>query len=145
MKDVAELRALVAEVTDRMAADPDGDVIWVGDVEGRRGVRMRQQARDVTVVWFEAGQRTLGVEALVLPAPPRRREEVYRQCLRRNARTRVMRFAIDGAGDLVLVGRVPAETVDRQEIELLLGEIHEMVEVSFGALVRAGYGRENPV
>lgn len=139
MSDVARL---LVEVTDAWVADPEGAVVWAGDSEGRRGVRMRQQARDMTTVWFAAGDRTVRVEAYVLPAPARNVAEVYRQCLVRNATTRRMAFALDRCGDLVLVGRIPVEEVTDHELEMTLGEIYDLIEVAFRGLVAAGFERE---
>jgi hypothetical protein len=45
-------------------------------------------------------------------------------------------FALDGEGGLVLRGRLPAERVTHNELDLVLGEIYEMVEVSFRPLLR---------
>jgi len=53
--------------------------------------------------------------------------------------------ALDGQGDLVLVGKIPLESLSEHELELALGEIYELVEVSFGGLAAAAFGREkNP-
>jgi len=129
-------------VTAAWVADPEGDVVWAGDHEGRRGVRMRQTVRDFTTVWFEARQRTVAIEAYVLPAPRRRSDEVYRQALSRNTGRRRVHFALDRLGDLVLVGRIPLSEVSESELELVLGEVYEMVEVSFRGLAAAAFGRE---
>lgn len=139
MSDVARL---LAEVTDGWVADPDGAVVWAGDSEGRRGVRMRQQVREMTTVWFAVGDRTVRVEAYVLPAPPHNAAEVYRQCLVRNAATRRMAFALDRFGDVVLVGRIPVEEVTAHELEVTLGEVYDLIEVAFRGLVTAGFERE---
>lgn len=122
--------------------DPDGDVVWVGDHEGRRGVRMRQTVRDFTTVWFEVGDRTVGIEAGVIPEPRFRAEQTYHQCLRRNLRTRRMHFAVDPQGEVVMVGRIPVAELSAEELELVLGEVWELIEVSFPALVRTAFGRE---
>ena len=103
---------------------------------------MRQTVRDFTTVWFAVGDRTVSIEAYVLPAPPFRREEVYRQALVRNAGRRRIHFALDRHGDLVLVGRIPLAEMTDEELELALGEVYELVEVSFPALVAAAFGRE---
>ena len=139
MSGVAEL---LEAVTERWAADPDGDVVWAGDHEGRRGVRMRQTVRDMTTVWFEVGDRTLRVEAYVLPSPPHGHEEVYRIALAHNARTRRVAFALDRLGDLVLTARIPVDEVTDHELELTLGEVYDVIEVSFRSLIVAGFGRE---
>lgn len=137
-----EVARLLERVTQAWVDDPDGDVVWAGDHEGRRGVRMRQTVRDFTTVWFTTGERTVAIEAYVLPAPPHRREEVYRQVLARNAGTRRVHFALDADGDLVLVGRIPVNEASELELELALGEVYALVEVSFRALVAAAFGRE---
>jgi hypothetical protein len=133
---------LVVAITDGWADDPDSDVVWAGDHEGRRGVRMRQTVRDFTTVWFGVGERTLAIEAYVLAAPPSNRDEVFRQCLARNAATRRVHFALDGDGGIVLVGRIPVDEVGTTELELVLGEVYELIEVAFPPLVRAAFGRE---
>ena len=140
MKELAS--ELVDRITTTWCDDPDSSVVWVGDFEGRRGIRMRQTVRDMTTVWFAVGERTVSVEAYVLPRPPRQAEDVYRQALSRNARTRRMAFALDRQGDLVLVGKVPLDALSETELELTLGEIYELIEVSFRALATAAFGRE---
>ena len=142
MTAIADAAALVERVTSDWASDVDSDVVWSGDYEGRRGVRVRQQARDFTTVWFDVGQRTLGVEAYVLPSPPSGREEVFRYCLSRNAGARRVHFSLDRHGDLVLTGRVPIGHLDGHEMELLLGEIYQLVELTFRRLVAVGFMRE---
>ncbi|MBN2113151.1 MAG: YbjN domain-containing protein [Acidimicrobiia bacterium] len=139
-------RRLVEEVTARWAASPGSGVVWTGDHEGRHGVRLHQVGRDFTTVWFRVGERTLAVEAYVLPAPPPgRREEAFRQCLARNLSSRRLHFALDRHGDLLLVGRVPLGEVDEGELELVLGEAHEAIALALPALGRASREREkNP-
>lgn len=140
---IDEVRRLLNEVTEGWVADPDGDVVWAGDYEGRRGVRVRLDSGDLSTVWFEVGDRTLRVEAYILPpSPADRREEVYRQCLARNLGGRRLHLALDHHGDVVLVGRVPITEVDVEEMELLLGEAHEGLEIARPALARAAFERE---
>ena len=103
------LAATVAAITAAWVDDPQSDVLWAGDHGGRRGVRMRQTVRDFTTVWFEVGDRTLAVEAGVLPEPRFHHLEVYRQCLARNTGARRLHFALDGEGEILLVGRIPVE------------------------------------
>jgi hypothetical protein len=135
-------RALVDRVAGGWLDDPESDVVWAGDHEGRSGVRMRQTVRDFTTVWFDVGDRTVAIEAYVLPAPRFRRDEVYRQALARNAGSRRLHFALDRLGDLVLVGRIPIDELSEGELELALGEVYELIEVSFRGLVAAGFARE---
>lgn len=121
----------------------DSSVEYAEEVDGRWAVRMRQEVRDATTVWFEVGERSLWFEAYVIPAPPRP-HEVHRQALVRNARAWRCFFALDEEGALVLRGRVPARRVDLEELDRVLGEIYETIELSFRSMVQAGFGsREN--
>jgi len=70
--------------------------------------------------------------------------EVMRQALVRNQRGWRAFFAVDPDGDLLLRGRVAAETVTLLELDRVLGEIYETVELSFRPLVNAiAASREN--
>lgn len=139
MTDAARL---VERVTEGWLEDPESAVVWAGYHEGRRGLRMRQEVRDMTTVWFEVGQRTVMIEAYVLPKPPQQADEVYRQALTRNAGTRRMAFALDRLGDLVIVGKIPLDHLSEEELELAVGEVYDLVEVAFPGLVRAAFARE---
>lgn len=121
----------------------ESSVEYAEEVEGRWAVRMRQEVRDATTVWFDVGERSLWFEAYVIPAPPRS-SEVHRQALVRNGRAWRCFFALDEEGAVVLRGRVPAERVDLEELDRVLGEIYETIELSFRPMVDAGFGsREN--
>ncbi len=137
----AEARALVAATAAGWAADPTSDVVWAGEHEGMLGVRMAQQARDFTTVWFEVGERTVGYEAYVLPAPRGDATEVWRQCLVRNMAGWRVHFALDRHGGILLRGRLPLEWLSVDELDAVLGAVYEAVETSFRALLRAGFTR----
>ncbi|MEX1134488.1 MAG: YbjN domain-containing protein [Acidimicrobiia bacterium] len=114
--------------------DPDSSVEYAEEVEGRWAVRMRQQVRDTTTVWFTVLERSLDYKAYVIPVPPQP-VEVLRQALMRNQRAWRAFFAIDAEGDLLLRGRVPADRVTLLELDRVLGEIYETIELSFRAMV----------
>jgi hypothetical protein len=126
--------ALLAQVVDSWVADPDSDVIYAEKVEGRLAVRMRQQVREATTVWFWVGDRSLIAEAYVIPAPVEA-EVAYRQALVRNGRSFRVNFALDHEGALVLRARLPLERVNATELSYLLAEIYETIEISFRSLV----------
>jgi hypothetical protein len=126
--------ALLAQVVDSWVADPDSDVIYAEKVEGRLAVRMRQQVREATTVWFWVGDRSLIAEAYVIPAPAEA-EVAYRQALVRNGRSFRVNFALDHEGALVLRARLPLERVNATELSYLLAEIYETIEISFRSLV----------
>lgn len=132
------MRATLEERIELWLADPDSSVEYAEEVEGEWAVRMRQEARDATTVWFTVGERSLRFEAYVLPEPPVR-AEVHRQALVRNLAAWRCFYAVDGEGALVIRGRIVAERVTLVELDRVLGEIYEMVEVGFRAMVGAGW------
>jgi len=104
---------------------------------------MRQEVRDATTVWFDVGDRSLQFEAYIMPAPLAP-ADVHRQALVRNARSWRAFFAVDKEGAVVVRGRLASGQVTLEELDLVLGEVYEMVEVAFRAMIRAGFpNREN--
>lgn len=136
------MRDLLEQRIRHWLEDVDSSVEYAEELEGRWAVRMRQQARDATTVWFEVGERSLWYEAYFLPAPEDP-AEVHRQALVRNMRSWRCFFAVDAEGALILRGRLPESQVTLHELDLVLGEIYEMVETSFRPMTRAAFpGRE---
>ena len=142
----AESEAVLATTVAGWVADPDNDVVYSEKVDGRLVIRMRQTVREFTSVWFLVGDRSIQIEAHVLPAPPEERSPVFRQCLVRNQKAWRVHFMVGDDGGLVLHGRVANEVVSVEELGLVLAEIYDSVEVAFRPLIRAGWefdmGRE---
>ena len=141
MTDRRVSHELVASTAANWVADPDSDVVYTEELDGRIAVRIAQQARDFTTIWFAVGDRTLSLEAYVLPAPPHDTAEVHRQCLFRNHAARLVHFSIDRDGEIYLRARVPLEFVSEPLLEQLLAETYQHVEIAFRPLLRAGFGR----
>lgn len=120
----------------RLVTDETSDVVNAEKYEGRWAIRMAQQVRDFTTVWFDVGDRTVGFEAFVLPNPRRGHQEIYRQLLTRNHRMWRAHFSIDRDGDIHLVGRVGLEEWSAASLDQVLGAVYEAVELSFQGLVR---------
>jgi hypothetical protein len=116
--------------------DTGSSVEYAEEVEGRWAVRMRQEARDATTVWFDVGERSLWYEAYVLPVAGASRD-LLAQALLRNMKGWRAHFALDREDGLVLRGRLSEEHVTDLELDLALGEIYDTIEVSFRPLVRA--------
>ena len=125
--------ALLAQIVEGWVADPDSDVVYAENVEGRLAVRMRQQVREATTIWFRVGDLSLIAEAYVIPAPANA-EEAYRQALFRNGRSFRVNFALDGEGALIVRARMPLERVNPTELSYVLAEIYETIETSFRTL-----------
>jgi hypothetical protein len=121
----------------RWLNDPESDVVYAEEVEGRWAVRMRQSVRDATTVWWEAGDYTISAEAYVLPGPAVD-PAAYRLVLARNYGTWRAHFALDHEGAFVIRGRVDAGA-GFEELDMLLGEVYALVETTFRPLVRLAF------
>lgn len=131
------MRRVLEERIELWVDDPGSSVEYAEEVEGRWAVRMRQEARDATTVWFDPGERSLRFEAYFMPAPEAP-ADVHRQALVRNMRAWRCFFAVDGEGALVLRGRLAEGHVTLEELDLVLGEIYDAVEVAFRSMISAG-------
>ncbi|MCI0425645.1 MAG: YbjN domain-containing protein [Actinobacteria bacterium] len=112
--------------------DPESSVVYAEEVDGRWAVRMAQQARDFTTVWFDVGERSLRYEAYVIPDVG---PAAHHLVLLRNMRSWRVFFAIDHEDSILLRGRLPADRVTHGELDLVLGEIYDTVETTFPLLV----------
>lgn len=131
----AEAQALVEETTAAWVADPESDVVWCGEYDGRWGIRMAQQCRDFTTVWFTIGERTVRFEAYLLPSPPPPAADTYRFCLARNWRSWPASIAIDSQGDLFVIGRIGLDRLSHQTLDEAVGAVYETIELSFRPLL----------
>jgi hypothetical protein len=132
-------RDTLVALIDAWVADPDGDVVYAEEVEGRWATRLRQECREATTIWWDVGQRTVTAEAYVLPAPTDNQAEVYRLCLIRNASALRVHFALDAEEAIVLRARVPVEQATADVFDQVLAEIHQQVELSFRPLARMAF------
>ena len=85
------------------------------------------------------GDHTLSVNAFVVRGADENHEGVYRWLLERNARLAGIAFAIDGHGDVYLVGRLPLASVTAAEVDRLLGSVLEAADGSFNTLLELGF------
>ena len=141
----ADALALLTATTGAWLADEGSDVVWVGEFEGRWGIRMAQQCRDFTTVWFDVGERTIGYEAYLLPEPPHRRDDAYRLCLARNYRSWPAAISIDRQGDLYITGRIPLHSLTETALDEAVGAVYETVELSFRPLLSIGFVRREKI
>ncbi len=130
---------LLRAVTTRWVEDADSDVVWTGEHEGRWGLRVAQQARDFTTIWFDVGAITIGFEAYLLPPPRHQQAEVLGYCLKRNHRSWPAYIAADDRGELYIRGRIPVAHLTADDIETAVGAVYQLVEISFKPLLRLGY------
>ena len=92
-----------------------------------------------TNAWLVVGQHGLLVEAFVCRKPDENHEEFYAFLLRRNAKTFAVSFALDKAGDVYLVGRLPLASVTADEVDRILGAVLQYADESFDLLLEIGF------
>jgi hypothetical protein len=92
-----------------------------------------------TNVIFKVSDKTLSVNAFVIRRPDQNTEKVYEWLLRHNANMYLLSYATNELGDIYLVGRLPVELVTRDEIDRILGAIHEYCDSSFNTLLELGF------
>lgn len=92
-----------------------------------------------TVCRVLVGQYGLLVEAFVCRRPDEAHEDVYRWLLRRNARLYGVHYALDKAGDIYLIGRLPHHAVTAAELDRVLGQVVEAADGDFNTLLEIGF------
>jgi len=92
-----------------------------------------------TTVSLLVGDHSLSASAFVVRRPDENHAQVHRWLLRRNARLHGVAFAVDDAGDVYLVGRLPLVGVTAQTLDALLGAVLETADSSFDQLLALGF------
>ena len=107
--------------------------------EGQFFVRLPGTHKLATNCWLVVGAHALLVEAFVCRKPDENAEEFARYLLRRNAKTYAVSFAMDKAGDVYLVGRLPLHAVTPDEVDRVLGCVLEYADEAFNPLLEIGF------
>ena len=97
------------------------------------------ERRQRTLVWLILGRHDLLIESFVCRAPDEDTEAVYRYVLQRNAKLRSVAYAVDGLGDIHLVGRLGRETVTTAELNTVLGVLLEASDADFNPILERGF------
>jgi hypothetical protein len=92
-----------------------------------------------TTVSLLVGDHSLSASAFVIRGPDENHGEVHQWLLRRNARLQGIAFAVDDAGDVYLVGRLPLVGVTPETLDALLGSLLETADSSFDPLLALGF------
>jgi hypothetical protein len=144
--DEAALDALEARIDAwgrRCAADPDLPMIAAverGQPGQRRWyLRVHGEEKDVFTIWLTLGQRTLGYETYVMPAPEENPAAFYEQLLRRNRKLFGAAFCIGEEDGIFLAGQLPNGSVDDDELDRILGSLYEWTERFFRPALRIGF------
>jgi Putative bacterial sensory transduction regulator len=102
-------------------------------------VTLAGERRHRTLVWLVVGAHHVLVESFVCRAPDDCAEQVYRYLLQRNTRLRSVAYALDGVGDIHLVGRLGRAGLTAAEIDTVLGVVLEASDADFNAILERGF------
>jgi Putative bacterial sensory transduction regulator len=102
-------------------------------------VALRGEHKLATMTWLIAGTHSLHVEAFFCRQPDENHAEFYRFLLERGARMYGVHFALDPAGDVYLVGRLPLAAIATDEIDRLLGCVLSYSDETFDQALMLGF------
>jgi len=114
-----------------VAADVAGEDRWMTMLAG-------EWKRTIQVL-LHVDERHLRVRSMLCPAVEEQHAEVYGLLLHRNERSAALRFALDGVGDVVLLGQVPLQAVDAARLDELLGEVLVTMDETFNPVLAKGF------
>lgn len=112
---------------------------WEESSHGRFSVELPGERKLKTSCSLAVGDHSLTVNAFVARHPDENTEGVHRWLLERNAKLSGIAFAVDGAGDIYLVGRLPLGAVTSDEIDQLLGVVLDTADSSFNTILELGF------
>ena len=109
----------------------EGDVRWF--------LRIHGESKDVYSIWFTLRQRSLHVETYVMPSPEENHAQFHEHLLRRNRKLHGLTFCIGDEDAVFLIGSIPLDAVDADELDRLLGSFYAYVEQCFLPALRIGF------
>lgn len=110
-----------------------------GGREGEVVVTLPGDKKLKTVASLVVSERGLSVSAFVVRNPDENHAAVYRFLLRRNLRLPGLGYAIDGAGDVYVVGQQPLAAITEQGVDQLLGTLLDAADAPFNELLALGF------
>jgi hypothetical protein len=128
-----------AEASLRSWLSSSGVTYTPGLRRGEYVAELPGEAKLRTTVSLLVGDRSLSAVAFVVRRPDENHEAFYRWLLARNARLPGVAFALDGSGDVYLMGRLPVEGVSERSIDELLGAMLNVADSSFNELLALGF------
>ena len=85
------------------------------------------------------GDHSLSINAFVIRKPDENEAAVHHWCMSKNATMYGLAFAINPLGDIYLVGRLPLDAVNTQELDRVLGAVLQYSDSSFNPLLELGF------
>ena len=118
----------------------DSGLDWeLGARPGEFVVQLPGEAKLRTTVSLLAGEQGLSASAFVVRQPDENHEAFYRRLLQRNVKLPGIAFALDAAGDIYLVGRLPADGVSQESVDRLMGAMLATSDGTFNELLTLGF------
>ncbi|MEU1123656.1 YbjN domain-containing protein [Streptomyces sp. NPDC005899] len=136
MADATE-EAAAARVIE--AALNDAELEWESPGPGSYVVTLPGTRKLSTTCSLLVGKHSLSVNAFVIRHPDENDAAVHRWLLERNLRLFGVSYAIDGLGDIYLVGKLPLSVVTAEELDRLLGAVLEAADGAFNPLLELGF------
>jgi hypothetical protein len=102
-------------------------------------VKLAGQHKLATMTWLIAEAHSLHVEAFFCRQPDENHAEFYKFLLERGGRMFGVHFALDPAGDVYLVGRLPLAAATPEEIDRLLGCVLSYSDDNFDQALMIGF------
>jgi len=102
-------------------------------------VRLEGEHKLATMTWLIAGPHSLHVEAFFCRQPDENHAGFYRYLLERGGRMFGVHFALDRAGDVYLVGRLPLAAISTDEVDRLLGCVLSYADENFDQALMIGF------
>ena len=85
------------------------------------------------------GDHSLSINAFVIRKPDENEASVHHWCMTKNASMYGMAYAINELGDIYLVGRLPLDAVNNQELDRILGSVLQNADSAFNPLLELGF------
>jgi hypothetical protein len=112
----------LAAIESTGTADERGQHRWL--------LRLRGEEKEFITLWLTLRQRTVHVEAQLMPAPEAEVAEVYRYLMAKNADLYELHLALGPESAIYLVGRVPADEVTKERLDEICGAaLHYVDEI----------------
>jgi hypothetical protein len=121
------------------AALREAGVTYAEPREGTFDVELPGEHKLRTPCTLRVGEHTVQVHAFVARRPDEHAHRVHRWLLERNAKLPGIAFAVDRAGDIYLVGRLPLAAVSAASVDAVLGAVLATVESSFDPILELGF------
>lgn len=85
------------------------------------------------------GDHSLSINAFVIRKPDENEAAVHHWCMSKNASMYGVAYAINELGDIYLVGRLPLDAVNAQELDRILGSVLQYSDSAFNPLLELGF------